>query len=171
MSTDNKNLSEYDADTVPSAADMKFGIVVSEYNNDITEAVFNGTYKTLLKHGAKEENLLKRYVPGGFELTLGAQFMAEYTNVDAIICIGCIIRGETAHFDYICDSITKGLTDLNLEYNLPFLFGVLTTNNYEQALERSGGKRGNKGDEVAIAAIKMVALKREMEKRGVRTKI
>jgi 6,7-dimethyl-8-ribityllumazine synthase len=109
----------------------------------------------------KEDHLIVKHVPGSFELTLGAQFLAEYTEVDAIICIGCVIRGETSHFDYICQSVTHGITELNLEYGIPFIFGVLTTENHEQAFDRAGGKHGNKGDEAAVTALKMVALQEE----------
>jgi len=162
MSTNLKNLSDYDVRSVPTAADFRFGIVVAEWNYEITNALVNGAYQTLLKHGANEENILKKYVPGSFELTLGAQFMAEYCEVDAIICLGCVIQGETPHFDYICKATTHGITELNLAYNIPFVFGVLTTNTLQQAKDRSGGKLGNKGDEAAITAIKMAALQRDL---------
>ena len=162
MSTDLKNLSDYELKSVPAADDFKFGIVVSEWNHEITNSLSNGAYQTLLKHGAREENILKKFVPGSFELTLGAQFMAEYSEVDAIICLGCVIRGETPHFESICKSVTHGITELNLTYNIPFIFGVLTTNTLQQAEDRAGGKHGNKGDEAAITAIKMVALQKEM---------
>jgi len=163
MATSLKNLSEYDINSVPNASGMKFGIVVAEWNNDITEALFKGAQKTLLQHGAKEENIIKKYVPGSFELTLGAQLVAENTNVDAVIILGTIIQGETRHFDFICHGVTQGITDLNLKYNLPFIFGLLTTDNMQQALDRAGGKHGNKGDEAAITAIKMVQLKKQLE--------
>ncbi len=119
--------------------------------------------ETLLKHGAKEKNILRKYVPGTIELTLGAQFMAEYADLDAIICLGCVIKGETPHFDFVCQSATYGITELNMDYNIPFIFGVLTTNNLQQAQDRAGGKHGNKGDEAAITAIKMAQLQIEME--------
>ena len=112
----------------------------------------------------KEENILKKFVPGSFELTLGAQFMAEYTEVDAIICLGSVIRGETPHFDYICRGVTHGITELNLTYNMPVIFGVLTTDTLQQAKERAGGKHGNKGDEAAVAAIKMAVLQKDLSK-------
>ncbi len=119
--------------------------------------------KTLKKHGAAEKNIIVKHVPGSFELTIGAQFLAEYDDVDAVICLGCVIQGETPHFTYICQGVTQGITQLNLEYNIPFIFGVLTVNNKDQALDRAGGKHGNKGDEAAITAIKMAALQSEME--------
>ena len=109
------------------------------------------------------ENINVKHVPGSFELTLGAQFFAEYTSVDAIICLGCVIRGETPHFEYICHSVTHGITELNLQYNIPFIFGLLTTENFDQARERAGGKLGNKGEESALVAIKMVSLQQQME--------
>lgn len=163
MATALKNLSDYDPSHVPSAKDMLFGIVVSEWNNEITGALLEGAYNTLLKHGALEENIMIKHVPGSFELTLGAQFFAEYADLDAVICLGCVIQGETRHFDYICQSVTHGITELNLNYNIPFIFGMLTTDTLQQAKDRSGGKHGNKGDEAAITAIKMAALQLDME--------
>ena len=161
MST--SDLSEYDTASVPEAGKMRFGVVVSDWNQEVTHALLEGTINTLKKHGAKEGHIVIKHVPGSFELTLGAQFLAEYDDLDAIICLGCIIQGETPHFTYICQSVTQGITQLNLEYNIPFIFGVLTTLNQEQALDRAGGKHGNKGDEAAVTAIKMAALQREME--------
>lgn len=161
MST--SNLSEYDPESVPDAGDMKFGIVVSDWNHEVTGALLKGAVRTLQKHGAADENIVIKHVPGSFELTLGAQFLAEYDDLDAVICLGCVIQGETPHFTFICQGVTQGITQLNLEYNIPFIFGVLTTNNLEQALSRAGGKHGNKGDEAAMTAIRMAALQREME--------
>jgi 6,7-dimethyl-8-ribityllumazine synthase len=154
-----RDLSSYDLNQVPSAENMKFGIVVAEWNFNITSALANGAIETLSRHGVPDENILVKYVPGTFELPLGGQFFAEHENVDAVILLGCVIQGETRHFDYICDGVTKGTVDLNLKYNKPFIFGVLTTDNEQQALDRAGGRHGNKGDEAAITAIKMVALK------------
>lgn len=154
-----KDLSEYNDELVPDASEMKFGIVVAEWNPEITMALAKGAVETLLKHGAGESNIKVKYVPGSFELPLGAQFFAEHDNVDAIIILGCVIQGETRHFDFICQGVTQGIMDLNLKYNKPFIFGLLTTENQQQALDRSGGKHGNKGDEAAVTAIKMVHLK------------
>ena len=154
-----KDLSHYDFNSVPSAVNMKFGIVVAEWNPEVTFALANGAIETLKKHGAKDENIILKHVPGSFELPLGAQFLAEYGNVDAVIILGCVIQGETRHFDYICEGVTQGTKDLNLKYNMPFIFGLLTTNNQQQAIDRAGGKHGNKGDEAAVTAIKMVHLK------------
>lgn len=162
MATSLKNLSEYDFDAVPNAEGLSFGIVVSEWNNQITDALAQGAIEALIKHGVAEEDIVLKRVPGTFELSLGAQFMAEYSESDAIICLGCVIRGETPHFDYICQGVTQGITSVNLEYNLPVIFGVLTTDNLEQAQERAGGKHGNKGTEAAITAIKMAVLQEEM---------
>lgn len=156
------NLSEYDASQVPPANDMQFGIVVSEWNPEITGALRQGAVNTLLKNGARPENIVTEYVPGTFELPLGAQFFAETGKFDAIILIGCVIQGDTRHFDFICQGVTQGTVELNLKYNIPFIFGVLTTDNMQQALDRAGGRLGNKGDEAAIAAIKMAALKRKL---------
>ncbi len=157
-----KNLSEYDLKSVSSAVHMKFGIVVAEWNYEITGALARGAVETLKKHKAKEENIILKHVPGTFELTLGAQYLAEYTNVDAIIVLGCVIQGETRHFDFICNGVTQGITNLNIKYNKPFIFGVLTTDNQQQAIDRAGGRLGNKGDEAAVTAIKMLALKNDL---------
>lgn len=154
-----KDLSQYDFKSVPSAENMRFGIVVAEWNPEITFALAEGAVETLKKHGAKDENIQLKYVPGSFELPLGAQLIAENGNFDAIIILGCVIQGETRHFDYICEGVTQGIKDLNLKYSKPFIFGLLTTNNQQQALDRAGGKHGNKGDEAAVTAIKMVHLK------------
>lgn len=148
---------------IPSAASMSFGIVVSEWHSEITDALLEGAYNTLIAKGALPSNIIIKRVPGSVELTLGAQYFAEYTDVDAIICLGCVIQGETPHFQYVCQSVTHGITELNLQYGIPFIFGVLTTQTYEQAKERAGGSLGNKGEDAAIAAIKMVALRMEME--------
>lgn len=163
MGTGLKNLSDYIPGDIPRADDMLFGIIISEWNGEITGALLEKAIETLVSKGAKRENINIRHVPGSFELTLGAQLMAENTDLDAIICLGCVIRGETPHFDYICQGVTYGITDLNMNYNKPFIFGVLTTDNIEQAKDRAGGKHGNKGEEAAITAIKMVALQRELE--------
>ena len=158
------NLSEYDHEKVPDASEMRFGIVVSDWNKDITWSLMHGATTTLKKHGVTDDNIVIKHVPGSFELTIGAQFIAEYDDVDAVICLGCVIQGETPHFNYICQGVTQGITQLNLEYNIPFIFGVLTTSDMNQAKERSGGRHGNKGDEAAVTAIKMAALHRDMEK-------
>ena len=154
-----KNLSEYDVNLIPSAENIRFGIVVAEWNKHITFALAEGAVATLKKHGASDEDILVKYVPGSFELPLGAQFFAEMENVDAIILLGCVIQGETRHFDFICQGVTQGATELSLLYKKPIIFGVLTTDNEQQAIDRAGGIHGNKGDEAAITAIKMVNLK------------
>jgi 6,7-dimethyl-8-ribityllumazine synthase len=166
MGTGLKNISEYKPGDIPWAEDMIIGIVVSEWNSGITSALLDSAVKTLISKGAEKENIIVKYVPGSFELTLGAQLMAENSDLDAIICLGCVIQGETKHFDYICQGVTHGITTLNMEYNMPIIFGVLTTDNMEQALDRAGGKYGNKGEEAAITAIKMVALQRDLEEES-----
>jgi 6,7-dimethyl-8-ribityllumazine synthase len=158
------NLSDFDPERVPSASEMRFGIVVSDWNSEITTKLLAGAVTTLKKFDTADNNIIVKHVPGSFELALGAQFIAEYDDVDAVICLGCVIQGETPHFTYICQGVTQGISQLNLDYNIPFVFGVLTTVNKQQALERAGGKHGNKGDETAITAIKMAALQRQMEK-------
>lgn len=165
MATSLKNLSDYNIADVPSGETMKIGIVVSEWNTEITEALYNGAYNTLVRHDVKEEHILKKYVPGSFELTAGAKYLAEFTDVDAVICLGCVIQGDTPHFDFVCDGVTQGITQLNLTYNIPFIFGLITTLDMQQALDRAGGKHGNKGDEGAVTALKMVQLKRSLQNK------
>ncbi|MBN2520595.1 MAG: 6,7-dimethyl-8-ribityllumazine synthase [Bacteroidales bacterium] len=158
-----KNLSEFNPANIPSAADLVFGIVVSDWNPEITGSLLDGAVKTLKKHGADDENIIIKHVPGSFELTFGAKALYDSLFPDVIICLGCVIQGETRHFDYICQSVTQGITQLNIDLSIPVIFGVLTVNNYEQAKERSGGKHGNKGDEAVITAIKMASLNIELE--------
>jgi 6,7-dimethyl-8-ribityllumazine synthase len=158
-----RDLSAYDPKAVPNASEMRFGIVVSDWNSEITGALLNGATKTLSLHGVTAENIVVTHVPGTFELTLGGQWLAEYDDLDGVICLGCVIQGETPHFTYICQGVTQGITQLNLDYNIPFIFGVLTTLTREQALERAGGVHGNKGDEAAVTAIRMAALQADME--------
>ncbi|MCS7019978.1 MAG: 6,7-dimethyl-8-ribityllumazine synthase [Cytophagales bacterium] len=156
MASSLKNLSTFSNKNLSDIADRKFAIVVSEWNSEITERLYNGAYSTLLNGGAKEENIIRKDVPGSFELSLGAQYVAQWDDIDAVICLGCVIKGETPHFDFICQAVANGITQVALKYNKPVIFGVLTTLNMEQALERAGGKHGNKGDEAAVAAIKML---------------
>jgi 6,7-dimethyl-8-ribityllumazine synthase len=159
-----KNLSVFNPEEVPAAGKMRFGIVVSDWNSEVTWSLLEGATNTLKKHGVKNDNIIVKHVPGSFELTLGAQLLAEYDDLDGVICLGCVIQGETPHFTFICQGVTYGITKLNLEYNIPFVFGVLTTSNRQQAIDRAGGKHGNKGVEAAITAIKMAALQRDLEK-------
>ena len=150
------NLSEYDINSVPDATGMRVGIVVSEWNDKITGALLEGACQTLIKHGVREEDIKVKPVPGSFELIYGASRLVNSGLVDAVIAIGCVIKGDTPHFDYICQGTTQGLADLNKEGKIPVIYGLFTCNNYEQAEQRSGGMLGNKGDECAITAIKMV---------------
>ncbi len=149
------DLSAYDFEQVPDASDYTFGIVVSEWNPEITTALLEGCISTLTKHGAKEDNIVVKHVPGSFELTHGAKMVAENEEVDAVIVLGCVVRGGTPHFDYVCQGVTYGMSELNLSYDIPFIFGLLTTDDMQQALDRAGGVHGNKGDEAAVTAIKM----------------
>ncbi len=163
MASELKNLSTFEGSEIPNAEKMKFGIVWAEWNHTITHALMKGAYDTLIINGAKPENIITKTVPGAFELTLGAQYLAELSQVEAIICIGCVIQGDTKHFDFICDAVAKGITNLNIKFSMPFIFGVLTVNTQEQAQDRTGGKHGNKGDEAAVTAIKMLDLKNSFE--------
>ena len=161
MATNLKNLSEYDTSSVPSSKTMRFAIVVSEWNKEITELLLKGAYDALLKSGTAEDNIIIEHVPGSFEIPYAARLLAEKMNPDAVICLGCVIQGETRHFDFICQSVAHGITELNLRCPIPFIFGILTTKNIEQARERAGGKHGNKGVEAAIVAIRMVAMRKK----------
>ena len=164
MSSSLKSLSDNELNTnIPNAKAMRFGIVVSEWNHEITLALKDGAYNTLIKHGAAPDNILISFVPGSYELTLGAQLQLETQDVDAVICLGCVIQGETRHFDFICDAVAQGITNLNIKYLKPVIFGVLTPNNQQQAIDRAGGKHGNKGHEAAATAIKMLALKQKLK--------
>lgn len=156
------NLSDYDPNTVPSGADFKIGIVAAEWNPQITNPMLQGAYDTLIEYGVKEENLPVMHVPGSYELTAGAQMLFDHKGCDAVICIGCVIQGETRHFDFICEAVANGLTNLSLQEKRPAIFSVLTTNTMEQALDRAGGKHGNKGIEGAITALKMVNLRKSL---------
>ena len=163
MATALKNLSVYSKEDIPNGADFKVGIVVSEWNDTITFALLKGAKQTLLDNGVPEENILVRYVPGAFELPLGAQLMLDNTEVDGVIVIGVVIQGETKHFDFVCQGATQGIMQVNLEYNSPVSYCLLTDNNMQQSIDRSGGKNGNKGVECAIACMKMIALKKDLE--------
>jgi 6,7-dimethyl-8-ribityllumazine synthase len=155
MATKNHNLSEYDKTKIPDASQMKFGIVVSEWNEKVTENLKEGAYQTLKLHGVTDDNISICYVPGSFELIYGAKRLAKSIKPDAIIVLGCIIKGDTPHFDYVCSGVTQGIAHLNSKGTIPFIFGLLTTDNMQQAIDRAGGVLGNKGDEAAITAIKM----------------
>lgn len=159
MATAFHNLSAYDPESVPNAEAMRFGIVVSEWNAKVTGALAEGAVNTLKKHGALDQNIHVATVPGSFELVYGASQMVKSGKYDAVIAIGCVVRGDTPHFDYICEGTTEGLALLNKDFDVPVIYGLLTCNNMEQAEMRAGGSLGNKGDECAITAIKMVAFK------------
>jgi 6,7-dimethyl-8-ribityllumazine synthase len=152
-----QDLSKYDFDSIPDVSGIRIGIVVSEWNESITDKLLKGACNTLQRHGVKAENILIKHVPGSFELTYGARQLSRADNcLDAVIVLGCVVRGETPHFDYVCSGVTQGITQLNLQGDIPFIFGLLTTDTMKQAEDRSGGTYGNKGDEAAITAIKMV---------------
>ncbi len=165
MATANKNLSEYDKTSIPNANDFRFGIVVSAWNDTVTEGLFNGCKAALLDCGAREENIIRWDVPGSFELIYGSKRMIDVHQPDAVISIGCVIKGETMHFEFVCEGVTQGIKDLNILTDTPVIFCVLTDNNLQQSLDRSGGSHGNKGTEAAITAIRMAALKRQTQPR------
>lgn len=162
MATAHTNLSEYDKELIPNASEMSFGIVVSEWNANITDNLLKGAYDTLIDNGSKPENIIVKHIPGTYELPLAAQLIIENTKVDGVVAIGSVIQGETKHFDYVCEAVSQGIKDVNLKYGKPVAFCVLTDNTMQQGIDRSGGKHGNKGIECAIAAIKMVALKKSL---------
>lgn len=159
MATENKNLSDYDKATIPNAKDFRFGIVVSEWNGAITEALYEGAKGALSDNGVSPANIMRWDVPGSFELIYGCKRMQETQKLDAVIAIGSVIQGETKHFDFVCSATAQGIKDLNVQSDTPVIFCVLTDDNMQQAIDRSGGKHGNKGTEAAIAAIKMAALR------------
>lgn len=159
MATANQNLSAYDKTTIPNANKFRFGIVVSEWNPTITEALFNGAYETLIAHGTLPSNIIRWNVPGSFELIYGCKKMQEQL-VNAVIAIGSVIQGETKHFDFVCQAVSQGIKDLNVNDETPVIFCVLTDDTMQQAMDRSGGKHGNKGVEAAVAAIKMAELRK-----------
>jgi 6,7-dimethyl-8-ribityllumazine synthase len=142
---------------------LKVGIVVAEWNEVITEALYQGAYSSLITHGFKKSNIVRKNVPGSFELTLGALWLAEEKEIDAVICLGCVIQGETPHFDYICQAVANGITNVNIKTRKPVIFGVLTTLNQKQAEDRAGGKYGNKGEEAALTVIKMLNFRADQE--------
>ncbi len=158
MATENKNLSHYDKESIPNARELRFGIVVSEWNANITEGLYEGAIDALLDCGALDSNIIRWNVPGSFELTFGCKKLIQQEKLDAVIAIGSVIQGETKHFDFVCSATAQGIKDLNVQLDVPVIFCVLTDNTMQQAIDRSGGKHGNKGAEAAIAAIKMATL-------------
>ncbi len=164
MSSALKNLSEYDEKNFPSSEGMKFGVIVSEWNNEITHKLYEGCFDTLTKHGTKEEDIFTLQVPGTFELPAGAKIIGKKEILDAVICIGCVIKGETSHNEYINQSVAQGLVNLSIMTGVPHIFGVLTPNDEQQAKDRAGGKYGNKGVEAASTAIRMAALEKSLKK-------
>lgn len=166
MATINKNLSLYDKNKIPSAKDFRFGIVVSEWNDSITNGLFDGAETALLDCGALPQNIIRWNVPGSFELVYASKKMVETQNVDVVIAIGCVIKGETMHFEFVCEGVTQGIKDLNVLSDVPVIFCVLTDNTEEQSIARSGGKHGNKGTEAAIAALKMAYLRQQANRKG-----
>ncbi len=153
------NLSAYDKNTIPNAKDFRFGIVVSEWNNDITNNLYKGAYHTLIENGALNKNIITLNVPGSYELIYGCKHLIKSQNLDAIVAIGNVIQGETKHFDFVCEAVAHGIKDINIQFDVPVIFCVLTDNTKQQSIDRSGGKHGNKGIESAIAAIKMAIIK------------
>lgn len=156
-----KNLSNYDESNMPSMEGMKFGIVVADWHADITHALYQGCFDTLVKHGASEEDIKTIQVPGAFELPTGAKILLAGQKLDAVVCIGCVIQGETKHNDYINNAVAMGLTTLGIASGIPVIYGVLTPNDEQQAKDRAGGKYGNKGVEAAVTAIRMASLKKD----------
>lgn len=162
MSTALKNLSTIDIAAIASADEMVIGVVVSDWNEHITTKLLKGAIRTLLELGCLEHNIIVRHVPGAFELPLAAQFFAQNTTVDGVVVLGCVIRGGTPHFDYVCSGATQGVMNVQLSWNVPIAFGLLTVDDEKQALDRAGGKHGNKGDEAAATVVQMVALQNDM---------
>ena len=160
MATQYHNLSDYDPTTMPDASAMKVGIVVAEWNYEITSKLLEGAVNTLTANGVEPSSIIVKWVPGSFELVFGARVMASASDLDAVIVLGCVIRGDTPHFEYVCSGVTQGITQLNLLEDIPFIFGLLTNDTMQQSIDRAGGIHGNKGDEAAVTAIKMAELNR-----------
>ena len=161
MATEGNNLSDYDKTTIPNAEEFRFGIVVSEWNDKITEALCQGALQALAENGVDPKKIVRWNVPGSFELIYGCKKMQEsFDMLDGVIAIGSVIQGETKHFDFVCEAVSQGIKDLNIKNDIPVIFCVLTDQNMQQAIDRSGGKHGNKGTEAAIAAIKMALLRK-----------
>ena len=157
MATHLKNLSDFSNTEIPKATDFTFALIVSQWNEDVTDSLYRGAIDFLVAHDALSENILTVHVPGSYELSSAADMVLTLKKVDAVICLGCVIQGETRHFDFICDAVAHGLTQISIKHNKPVVFGVLTTDNLQQAQERAGGKHGNKGEEAAITALEMMA--------------
>lgn len=164
MATAGKNLSLYAKGSIPNGADFRIGIVVSEWNDDITYNLMKGAVDALLENGVKKKNIIVKHVPGAFELPLGCQLLLEHDqDMDGVIAIGCVIQGETKHFDFVCQGATQGIMAVNMEYNTPVSFCLLTDNTKQQSIDRSGGKHGNKGIECAVSLLKMIGLQEELD--------
>ncbi|MFV8353539.1 6,7-dimethyl-8-ribityllumazine synthase [Flavobacterium sp. XS2P14] len=161
MATENKNLSDYDKNSILNAQNFRFGIVVSEWNDSITEGLFKGAFEALLENQVPAQHIIRWNVPGSFELIYGSKKMLQTQNVDAVIAIGCVIQGQTKHFDFVCEGVAQGIKDLNVQTDIPVIFCVLTDNTMQQSIDRSGGIHGNKGTEAAIAAIKMAYIRQQ----------
>lgn len=165
MTEKKKNLSDYNPDAIPSGEGHKIGVIAAEWNPEVTDAMLKGAVDTLLANGVKEKDLIVKRVPGTFELSSAADMMLHFLHPDAIICIGCVIQGETRHFEFICQAVSQGITNVALKHERPVIFSVLTTNTMEQALDRAGGKHGNKGIEGAVTALKMLAYREDIYSR------
>lgn len=163
MATKFKNLSHYDETTIPNASPYTFAIICSEWHKDITFNLKKGAKSTLIKHGALEKNILEYFVPGAYELCSASNLLLnKRKDIDSLICIASIIQGETRHFEFICQAVSQGIKDISIKHNVPIIFCVLTDNTKQQAIDRSGGKYGNKGVDAAIAAIKMAKFKNSL---------
>lgn len=163
MATQLKNLSDFSHTTIPSSADFRFAIITAQWNAEVTGALYQGAYDMLIQQGTPEDNIISVAVPGSYELIAGAEMMLSSRKIDAVICLGCIIQGDTPHFDYICSGVANGIANVGIKHSIPVIFGVLTTLNLEQAQERAGGKHGNKGTEAAASAILMADLQRSLK--------
>lgn len=162
MASSLKNLSDFSHITVQDASKLKLAVVVAQWNAQITGALLNGAIEALVKHGASEGNIQVIEVPGSYELISGADIALRNSELDAVICLGCVIQGETRHFDFICNAVANGISNVALKYNKPVIFGVLTTDNLQQAIDRAGGVHGNKGEEAAVTAIQMAHIQKSL---------
>lgn len=162
MAVKKKNLSDYHPGQIQDAGRFRFALVAAEWNAEITNELLKGAYDTLIRHKVEKDNITIHHVPGSFELPLAASWLAGTCRYDAVICLGCVIQGQTRHFEFISDAVANGIMNAGIRTGIPVIFGVLTTDNMEQAMERAGGKHGNKGTEAAVTALKMAHLKKNI---------
>ena len=165
MTEKKKNLSDISSVKIDGANNLNIAIIVSEWNDEVTSQLMNGAKEALLSSGVSPNRIKTEYVPGSFELPTAAVMMLEADeDIDAVICLGCIIQGETRHFEFISQAVANGIMQVGIDYNTPIIFGVLTCDTFQQAMDRAGGNHGNKGVEAAVSCLKMLAFERKLKR-------